>query len=532
MARLLTRLRSEAGMTIIESMVAATLLIVGLLGTVTMIDDANSTTWSTKAREQAVSLQREIIETARSIPYDQLTPNGTGALIREKTGLGDSNLSAAGWTIRRRGFTYSVAIGVCAVDDARDGTGSHDGGLFCANGAASTTDPNCNTLLGATGSIAGSPAAANAGAAVGECGIDLNLDGTVDNLTEASVGICIGICPVGTTDATPSDYKRMVVLVRWDRGKGARFALQSTTVPNPGLAAAPAVANLTTSSAIPVTSGTSVPFTASVTRTPATVAWYVDGTQKGTAAGSGSTWTFSWPLGNVSAGSTPNGDEVLDGSYLIGAKAFDQYGQFGSTRALTVTVNRRQPYPVTGFFGGRNGSNVEFEWSPSKERDIQGYRVYRIPSLLTPVEVCALTTATTCRDTSPPSSASLSYKVVAVDKDSAGVLREGPMSSAITVTQLNLPPNPPTNLIASSSNGNTVLLWSAPAVADPNPGDSIAFYRIYRDGALYTDRYDRTSTGSVTNYRDTETGGQQHTYRVTAVDTQLAESTVLGPVTR
>ena len=53
-----------------------------------------------------------------------------------------------------------------------------------------------------------------------------------------------------------------------------------------------------------------MPFTASVTRTPATVAWYVDGTQKGTAAGSGSTWTFAWPLGNVSAGSTPNGDEV------------------------------------------------------------------------------------------------------------------------------------------------------------------------------------------------------------------------------
>jgi len=534
--RISSELGGEGGFTIVEVMVAAVLLIVGLLGTVTMIDNANSTTWSTKAREQAVSLQRELIESARSVSYDQLTPARVGALLRAKGGLGDSSLGDPAWTIRRRGFTYAVAVGVCAVDDVRDGTGTHDGAVFCATGSGSAVDPPCDALLGGSGSISGAPAAAAGGASVGECGIDLNRDGTVDNLTEASVGMCSGICAGAGTDRTPSDYKRLIVLVRWDRGKGRRYALQSSTVPNPGLAIAPTVTNLSTTAEVPVVTaaGFAVPFTATVTRSPATVAWYVDGTQKGTASGSGSTWAFDWPLGNLSVSGTPGPDEVLDGSYLIGAKAYDQYGQFGTTRALTVTVNRRRPFPVTGAYGGRNGTGVEFEWIPSKERDVQGYRVYRgtFSTTTSPVLVCGLTLETSCRDDSPPPGALLAYEVVAVDKDPSGALRDGEGTGPINVAENNRPPNPPTNLGASSFNGNTVLLWRAPTVEDPDSGDRIAFYRIYRDGSGYADRYDRTSDGSVLNFTDSQTGGRQHTYRITAVDTQLAESTILGPVTR
>lgn len=524
-------LREESGFTLIEVMVAATVLVVGLLGTVSMIDEANSTSWSTKAREQAVGLQRDVIESARSIPYDELTPSGTAARLQQESGLEDAS-TAPGWTIRRRGFTYSISVGACAVDDPRDGTGTHDGGIFCASGSGATSGPECSTLLGTSGAIQGAGAAATAGASVGDCGIDLNLDGAVDNLTEASIGVCLGICPGAGTDQTPSDYKRIVVLVRWDRGKGTRYALQATTVPNPGLAAAPIVTDLSTSAPSPVTNGTSVDVVATTSRAPATVGWYVDGTHKGAASGSGTTWTFSWPLGIVSAGPAPNPNEVLDGSYLLGAKAFDAYGQFGSTRSLTITLNRRSPYPVTGFFGGRNGSVVEFEWSSSKERDIRGYRIYRLPAVGAPIEVCTLTVQTTCQDKNPPAMATLEYVARAVDKDTTGALREGASSVPIIVTQLNHPPNPPTGLVASSSGGNTILLWKAPTIADPDLGDQIAFYRIYRDGATYADRYDRTANGTQVTFTDTRTGGQQHQYRVTAVDTQLAESTILGPVTR
>ena len=100
------------------------------------------------------------------------------------------------------------------------------------------------------------------------------------------------------------------------------------------------------------------------------------------------------------------------------------------------------------------------------------------------------------------------------------------------VTQTDNPPYPPTNLLASTSNGTTILRWTAPSPADPDPGDSIAFYRIYRDGSAYANRFDRTGTGADVTYTDTQTGGEQHTYYVTAVDTQLAESTLLGPVTK
>jgi len=100
------------------------------------------------------------------------------------------------------------------------------------------------------------------------------------------------------------------------------------------------------------------------------------------------------------------------------------------------------------------------------------------------------------------------------------------------VTQADNPPFPPTDLLASTNNGTTILRWTAPSPEDPDPGDSIAFYRIYRDGTVVANRYDRTGTGADVTYTDTQTDGIAHTYYVTAVDTQLAESPMLGPVTK
>jgi hypothetical protein len=217
---------------------------------------------------------------------------------------------------------------------------------------------------------------------------------------------------------------------------------------------------------------------------------------------------------------------------VVSARAINSYGVAGATRALTITLNRRQPYAPASVAGGRNGSVVEFEWAANKERDIAGYRVYRAPGALqADVKVCDLTTTqTNCQDPSPPSGSPLSYYVVALDHDSAGSLREGDHSATVTVNNTNLAPNAPTNLLASPSNGNTVLAWTAATVSDAD-GDPVAFYRIYRDGQLYANRYDRTA-GAQTTYTDSNTGGTQHSYSVTAVDASLDESPILGPVTR
>jgi hypothetical protein len=531
--------RGEAGFTLVEVTVAAFVMVVGLLGTLSMLDSANLATASTQAREQGVALQRELIEAARSIPYDQLVPGGVVPALQARNDLADAEPSVPGWQIERRGVVYILSVGACSVDDPSDGQGAVDDATFCPMGGG-TPAATCSALLGANVLIQGVVGAAGAGLAVGNCGLDLNLDGEVDDLTRASlagsVNLCaLGLCPSSTTDSQPDDYKRVVTLVTWDRGTGSRFALQSTTVPNPGSAAAPQVSALTAGSPLTVTTGTGLNFTATTSRAAATVAWSVDGNAKGTASGAQTGWAFSWALGTVSTGSEPAAGEVQDGVYVVGAKAFDPFGVSGETRSVTVSINRRAPYAPTGFSGGRDaggsgGTNVvDFEWSPNTARDLVGYRVYRVPLAGSPVQVCpatvgATTAGTTCQASGEPGDALMNYYAVAVDHDPSGTLREGAASAIHAVTLTNTAPAPPGTLTASSdADGNTVLSWGA-SPGDPDVGDSVDFYRIYRDGTAYADRYDRTGTGAELTYTDTQTDGVTHIYRVVAVDTQLAES--------
>ena len=73
--------------------------------------------------------------------------------------------------------------------------------------------------------------------------------------------------------------------------------------------------------------------------------------------------------------------------------------------------------------------------------------------------------------------------------------------------------------------------------------DTLRVYRTPTSQSAPTssDRYDRTPFGVIaagcgttasTGYLDLNTGGVQHKYWVTSVDTRLAESTLLGPVTQ
>jgi hypothetical protein len=177
---------------------------------------------------------------------------------------------------------------------------------------------------------------------------------------------------------------------------------------------------------------------------------------------------------------------------------------------------------------GRNGTVVEAEWNLNPERDIVGYRVYRLPSLGSWTLACPLVTTNSCVDPAPPTVAGggLLYTVRAVDRDPAGALREGESSVSLDVNDPNLPPSPPSGLVASTSpEGAVVLSWTA-SPGDPDLGDSVASYRIYRDGV----RYDRTGLGTDTTWTDPALDGAGHSWTVTAVDTTLAESAAAGPV--
>ena len=526
-----TSAEGQAGFTIIETMVACTLLLVGLVATLTVVEQAASTTVKTRTREQGTNLQRELVEAARSVSYDQLTPNGVGAAVRARPALGDSSLGTAGWTIRRRNATYTVSMGVCTVDDPRDGTGAHAADVFCP--AMPSPPPDCASIINATalGTLPGAGVTADANA--GLCGIDVNLDGTVDGVASATATLCLlSTC----TDTNPADYKRIVSLVRWPGG----YNLQTSQVNNPGLAAAPAVTSLTAATNTISDTRNALGLTATTTNTPSTVALYLDGTAIGTFGSTGGgNWSGNWEIGSVTStvGAQPAASEVVDGSYQLSAKAFDQYGQYGATRSETIVVNRRQHFAPARVAAGRNGSAVEIEWSPAKEHDSQGFRVDRRVNGGSWVEVCARAVRTACRDGGAPpppgllQTQTLEYSVVGYDRDPAGALRAGDRSAVVKINDsvLSTAPGTPGSLQASLSNGNVVLTWTAPAgLTAPD------HYNIYRGGQAYADRLDSAyiTPGQPLTYTDTRTNGQAHDYWITAVNDQLRESAQLGPVRR
>lgn len=530
---------SQAGFTIVETMVALVILLVGMAATLTILTQAGATTVKTRTREQATSLQRELVEAARSVSYDQLTPNGVGAAVRARPALGDSALGAAGWTIRRRNATYTVSMGVCTVDDPRDGTGAHEAGVFCAASGPPPTPAQCANLINASvlGVLPGAGAAADL--SLGQCGIDANLDGTVDNLVALSASVCLLSATNCTNppDTYPADYKRIVSLVRWPTG----YNLQTSQVNNPGLAAAPAVTSLTAQANTITDTRTALGLTSTTTNTPRTVALYLDGTAIGTAASTdGANWSATWNLGPVTTtgGEQPTSSETVDGSYQLSEKAFDQYGQYGATRSQTIVVNRRQAFAPARVAVGRNDGGVEVEWSPAKEHDSEGFRVDRQVNGGPWVEVAPRAVRTAWRDDNAPLGTllqplSYTYSIVGYDRGTDGTLRAGDRSVAKMVADpAPLTPKPPGSLQASLVGANVLLTWTAPAVDLLRPAPD--HYNIYRDGQAYADRLDSAyfEAGQPLTYTDTRTTGQLHDYWITAVNSQLGESATLGPVRR
>jgi prepilin-type N-terminal cleavage/methylation domain-containing protein len=529
MTPVVSSVRSQHGFTMVEVMVAMVILVGGLAGTLTLINQANATTTSNKSREGGIALSRELVEAARSQPYDQLTQGNVVSAIRASSGFTSSTVDGNGWQVERRGLTYTIAVGVCSVDDPNDGLGVEDP-TFCG-GTGTTTAAQCSAALGTLGNISGTGTAS--GATVGNCGIDLDRDGQVDNLTLGDLGSCTGTtCSGGgTADTNPDDYKRVVTLVRWGVGDGSRFVLESTSLPYPGLSGAPRVTSLTLLPSLVVTdvNTTAVSGTAVSNRKAAGVTWFVDGTPNGNATSVDSlNWTFSWPLGTPgckTSTAAPLAGEVVDGAYLVGAKAVDAYSQAGPTRTQTLTLNRCRPYAPTGVIAAQiSGLGVEANWSSSVERDIEGYTLYRVQGAGTPSVVCALSRNRNCVDSSPPSSGSWDYYVVASDKDSSGNLQPGLQSAHVTVDLTNRPPTPPLGAVTGTrvSTSTASITWLASA-GDPDTGDSVSAYRIYRDGTTLADRYATVPAGTYT-YSDTS-APDGHTYYVAAVDTKGAEST-------
>jgi len=460
------RVRSQAGFTMVEVMVAASLLMVGVLGTLSMLDAVSRGSRTAANRQAGVGLVRDVVEAARQMPFRQVTSSTIVSQLQQNTNL-KGNGSTTKWQIKRGHTTFTVKATVCGIDDPADGMGSHSAGGFCPNAKAP-----------------------------------------------------------GTVDANPLDYKVVTATASWSEGKSSKSVSEHVLMTSGGKDR-PGVDSLTLTSpaspdiTTPAITGAS--FRATTTVTANALVWSVDGSQQGSAAGDGRTWTFNWVLPPV------------DGAYDVAAQAYDASGISGTSRTVTININRYPPSAPTDFFAGRNGPVVELEWLPTTERDVIGYRVYRQANGNAPVELaCPLTDAdaTQCVDTSPPTEVSqaLWYWVVGVDRDPAGAEREGAPSAKVNVNvKRPVPPNPPTDFaMTKDEEGDVTLTWT------PSSSLGVVGYRIYRDGYAVGNRYGYVDTSDTEDlefeFDESDPGTDPHQYWITAVDEVMQESVLVGPI--
>ncbi len=475
----LSRLQGERGFTLIEVMVTMLILVVGIAGAIAMIDGANARTLANKEREAANALTREVIESARSVPYRQLTPTTALSELQAIPGLEDTTPSTTEWTVVRRNQTYTLSLTVCSVDDDQDGFGDTTGGNFCT-------------------------------------------------------------AAVAPDDQNPDDYKRITVDVSWKRGGVTRDIKQAGIVNNEASSTGPSVeftdqdpGGLGTTE---ITTPTpNVKFTVKAEDGTAVIRFAVDGVLLDTASATSA--TFAW---HIDSGGThvPDGTYIVSVTAfdVEGTPGPTKSRTIRLNRDIPVA-----PQDVFGGWNSRADFTdyqdiVEIQWSRNTEPDVTGYTVYRKTAtgdeVVPGCDKKADPTFTECRDLNPPAGATIEYYIVAWDQDPVlGTPRQGDTSATLTAVRANTKPNQPANLTATQDGDSVLLQWAdAPAALPPYSGSPVIFYRVYRDGTAISDRIARTGQEALTYYSDPGAAAVSHKYYVTSVDENFSESAPLGPV--
>jgi type II secretory pathway pseudopilin PulG len=560
------RVKGGAGFTLIETMIAMLVLTVGVLGTLSLIDASNAASRTTRQREAATNLARQLVEDSRKLSWSSLTPSAISPALQALPGLADSDGSMGGWQITVKGITFTVTATACSLDDPADSLGVHGVGVtWCAGQSASTTDLQPEDYRRVTITVT-SPQSSRVGVITQSDVISLQSVSQADVASGAGPGAGLALtgAPCTNCDATAYGQKRISPC----SGAGNAFGFGGTCN-------SPTIAQTTTSIS-------SVGFVANFTATPASVTWAIDGVDQGNAAGSGTgPWTFTWTLG------TTYPQVPVDGRYQVTAQAYDPAGKpTGAAASMYVRLDRFIPDAAAyQIFAGRNQqwgtASVDIEAEPTAgvgriDRDVKQYRVFRcdstcasyadVPSLaITPVAPTATpqTNVTEKTDSSAPAQAVLKYQIYAVDTDSNGNVSRlggGPKTSA----DVKLANAVPKVAVAPFYAANCVsvactylgqgpfnnLHWAPPTQPDDTDsasGDCLKFFRIYRaltsvSTPTIADRYARTGGGggaslaacenaqvpqaphSTGDFGDWDYGGVAHKYWVTSVDTKMGES--------
>lgn len=494
---------SERGFTLFEVLIAAVVLAIGLLGLFGLLDTSVKATASTRAREGATNLARQIIEDARTIPFAQLSPSSLVSQLQEMKGLENATPGST-WTIVRResgtqkAITYTVSAEECSIDDPKDGYGIHDS-TFCK--------------------------------------------GSGVNEQEGKEG-------EANFDQTPIDFKRVTVNVTWSaQGRPSecsstracvhQVAMISSAGEAVGLSASelklltppPKVTSVTEPVITPEGAqelGTpeELTFSVSAPKGSTAVRWSLEGVAQSPAPTlkEGTTWTFKWKIQGIS-----------DGTYQVSAQAITTTGVLGPPVTISVTLIRSAPAAPKGVKAGFNEVYVagvkkqvaELEWEANSERNVIGYRVYRPgaspTSLACPESTGTLSAALSCIDFASPN-AEATYSLAALYRNANGEVAEGAKATVKLAWPAPAAPNAPTELEAKKNeDGSVTLTWKA-----PKEGTAVAFYRIYRGSTNYTSRYDTAAASSYTDNDAVTT----HEYWVTAVSSSMRESAFTGPVSK
>lgn len=162
--------RDESGFTLIEVLVAAVLLIAGMLATLTMLDNGNRTTATSKQRDVANALAQEMIERAsggrNTIARNDMTDvdrlaAAPGPADRLRLAMDPDSEAASSavspatptatnsvplavpqtWTTTRRGTTFTVSYRACTISDVYQNV-QILGQFDCSRVPTTTTPPS------------------------------------------------------------------------------------------------------------------------------------------------------------------------------------------------------------------------------------------------------------------------------------------------------------------------------------------------------------------------------------------------------
>ncbi len=228
----------EAGFTIVEVLIAMLVLIIGVLGTFTMIDGGMASTARTTARDQGTNLARDLVERSRQADYASMTNALAPATLRATLPASDSTavVTPTSFTVKRRGVTYAVNVFACSIDDPTDGAGVGDA-TFCETPTTTLHPGSTAPGLAASVNVLGIGVAAGGTLLDTVCNA-LGISQITNLLSAALSKVApLSACPSGsgTTapyDSTPDDLRRVRIDVSWTL-RGAGSVSQTTLLTNP-----------------------------------------------------------------------------------------------------------------------------------------------------------------------------------------------------------------------------------------------------------------------------------------------------------